>query len=291
MAASRPGPPLWLSVPLLIAGVVIAVVSAAFFTIAILRSETDALSFATPGSEQVALPSGRFDIFTSNTTAALTPSTVSVYPVGGSPVVLGPMSARLSFRKDGANYQGVLSFQAARPGEYRVDVSIGAGDVAVVPDLMTETAWNRGWLIGFFAGAVLGIAGLVLLIVGLVRRSRANRALRAAANAYGGWPPPAQPPHPPPGAYPRPWPPPPDESQRWVHPGVNGSGNGNGVVKGNGVGGGAAGNGKTDYDSGTVPDAPSPDRPSGWPQSSEKPDSQEPPQPPQQQPPSGGLGP
>lgn len=299
----RPGPSLWLSLPLLVAGVVLASLSIAFFALAIFRSESNAASFGTPGSEQIALQPGRFDIFSSDATAPLTPSSVTVSPLGGSPLTLGFMGSSQSFLKDGATYQAVLWFVARQAGMYTVNVNMSAGDVAVVPDLTTEAGWNRGWLVGFFLGALIGLAGLVLLIVGLVQRSRAKRAyshgVGGVYGGYGAWQPPqqgswqgpgwqygqgpggpavpTQAPPTSPGWSPPPWqpqwPPPPDESTRWSQPG-------NGRPQEQAPQSGSQPTGWPQSSEGAVPPAPPQEKSSGWPQSSEQPG-----------PPAGGLGP
>src|ERR1022692_2309613 len=87
VAPKRPGPPLWLSLPLLIGGVVLAIVSIVVFFAAIVHDELDAPTFSTPGSKVVICQVATYDLFSSeNSPSVQTSSLVVSGPSGQLPV-------------------------------------------------------------------------------------------------------------------------------------------------------------------------------------------------------------
>jgi hypothetical protein len=140
-----------------------------------------------PGSAQVSLEDdGGYSIYYErpglDSEDALPPITVAVTAPDGSIVDLDRYDSDVSYSVSGYDGRGVFTFRADNPGNYAVRTDGSEGQVAV----------GRG--IGArFAGAVVAGVGTLLLapvlgaIVALVtflRRSKAKRAQRAAAQAW-----------------------------------------------------------------------------------------------------------
>ncbi|MGA2037093.1 MAG: hypothetical protein ABSH04_05865 [Acidimicrobiales bacterium] len=80
-------------------------------------------------------------------------------------------------------YSNAVGFHASDPGEYRVQITgISSSSVIVAPSLGSEFLRAAAWLILVGVGALIVVVGGVLLIVALVRRSRAKK------HAFYGWP-------------------------------------------------------------------------------------------------------
>jgi hypothetical protein len=125
-----------------------------------------------------------------------------------------------------AEYSSSLAFHTPSSGDYVLRFSNGVPTTVVVARSVSDAI--RGVLVWFGVGAIgaaLLLAGVVMLIVGAVRRGRAKRAAYAAAwgaapTWYGPnpqWSPPAgapgyPPPYPPPPQAPPAYPPPPPPS-------------------------------------------------------------------------------
>jgi hypothetical protein len=221
----RPGPPLWLALVLLISGVVVAFATAAVFASKAIGTDRSAPTFSTPGSEHVYLRAGAYDLFTNASASDLDADNVTVTNASGSPMALSQVSDGQSFAEGNTTYHAALMFQATEPGSYSIVVKTDADYFAVAPDLQSIITWNSGWLAGLLVSLIVGLIGLVLLVVGLMRRSQGKRrmALGTGPGGYGagppwaagpswggqGWPPPGMPPPgtqhpgmPPPGASP-----------------------------------------------------------------------------------------
>ncbi len=195
-----PGPPLKFSVPLLILGVVGAIVSFAFLGKALLHSISNAPVMNTPGSEQVACRSGSYLLYVEAGTNGLsaTASSVAVTGPSGQSVPVELENAAESITRNGVRFSGDVGFVVSAAGTYTVTVHTTGATIVVAPSFTTTAQANLGWVIGLLASLLVGLAGLILLIIGLVQRSRAKKQ---QAGYWGGPPGPgwAGPPAPPPG--------------------------------------------------------------------------------------------
>ncbi len=207
-AVRRPGPALWLSILLLVLGVAGVVASAVGVGTAVMHSIVDAPVLTSPGKEQVACRTGTYLLYVESGSSSLsaTTSSVTVTGPGGENVPVETEATSQSFSKEGGRFSGQLGFVTSTAGTYTVTVHTSGASVIVAPSFTTAAQENLGWIIGIFVSGILAVVGLVLLIVGIVRRSRAKRAF-----PYGGsW-----------GAPPGPaWPPPPGAPQGGPWPGA-----------------------------------------------------------------------
>jgi hypothetical protein len=80
-------------------------------------------------------------------------------------------------------YSNAVGFHVSDPGEYQVQITgVSSSRVIVAPSLGSEFLRAAAWLILVGVGALIVVVGGVLLIVALVRRSRAKK------HAFYGWP-------------------------------------------------------------------------------------------------------
>jgi hypothetical protein len=246
---------LWLSIPLLAIGVVGAVLSFAGVLNAFQHAFIDAGVISTPGTERIQCRPGTYLLYTEAGSSSLTAGASSVTVTGplGQTMLLEQQSVAQSITRDGKRFAAGLGFAVTKAGTYTVTTHSPAGTtVLVAPSITTLTKYNVGWVLGVLASLLAGVIGLILLIVGLVKRSGARKAMAPqgggpwGAQPGAGWPP--GPAGPPPGTgwsgYPG-WAPPPSG------PGMPGP-----PVAPWGSPGGPA---------------PTSDGPIGWPQSSDKP--------------------
>ncbi len=185
---SKVGPSVGLSISILGVGVVMCIASLAIigvhFADAIGQSDT----FVTPGAARLHLSAGNLVVyqevssgFGTFSSPTLTPGEVSVVGPGGSSL---PTSTTFvgTVTVNGVTYVAAVGFSVPSSGTYVVEVRGSAGRVAVGPSLGDLVRQVLGWIIAALAGLLTGIAGIVLLIVGVVRRKRARRA------AWSGYP-------------------------------------------------------------------------------------------------------
>jgi hypothetical protein len=95
--------------------------------------------------------------------------------------------------RGGTSYRGVLEFTITSSGDYVVRVAGAPQEPFFISRSFHDLAKHAaGWFILMGAGILLGIGGVVMLIVGIVRRGQARRRpMMAYAGGYpGGQPPP-----------------------------------------------------------------------------------------------------
>ena len=132
--------------------------------------------FAAPGSTTHAAEAGE------SVTIFLEDGTLSPGATRPAATVTGPDGAAVPtggangyLELNGRRFDGLASFTAPATGDYAIAADLPEGDsatLAVGPDLTGLIGGVFGGLAGVCLAVVLGLTGLVLLIVGLVRRSR-----------------------------------------------------------------------------------------------------------------------
>jgi hypothetical protein len=114
-------------------------------------------------------------------------SDVSVTAPDGTSVAVRDLPSDLTETEDlgSHSYLAVARFDISQPGLYEVDVRAANGDagtrVLVGKSLGSDLIGVVKWLVMAGIGFLLGVVGIVLLIVGIVRRRGVRRRL-----AYGG---------------------------------------------------------------------------------------------------------
>lgn len=206
-----------MTLPVLLAGVAAFVAGIVIFVNA-LALLLGAPVFSTPGSEQVHCGTGTYVIYAKSNGLASQAGEVSVTSPSGATVRVSPDRQVETLTFDGSQFTGALQFDATKAGTYLVTIRSSGGPVAVTRSLSSLATANIGPIFLILAGFLTGVAGLILLVLGLVRRSRVARHPPGDgqpggwASAGGSWQGSAQPGTAPPGWWPPPgqpqWPPP-----------------------------------------------------------------------------------
>jgi hypothetical protein len=122
------------------------------------------------------------DPFTSDVTV----SDISVTGPGGGSVPVSDISSSITQTVDsnGGTFGAVGTFTPPTTGEYTVNVGGSGASVVVAPDVLSiGKSFALAALIP--VGILVGLVGLILLIVGLVRRSSSKRQLAQPGFATG----------------------------------------------------------------------------------------------------------
>ncbi|MGH9125917.1 MAG: DUF2510 domain-containing protein [Acidimicrobiales bacterium] len=159
--------------------------------------EVSAKAMATPGVSERQLGSGRWFIYqrtgtttggggftiTHNNPPTLQPSDVVVGSADGSRLAVSYVTVNETLTQNGRIYTAVVQFDVPSAGLYRVQVATPNSSVIVNRSL----GYTFGGLVGFIAVTLVGglvlLAGIILLIVGVVRRSGAE-AVRGGQRAW-----------------------------------------------------------------------------------------------------------
>jgi len=192
-----PGPPLVISIVVLVAGFVVALVGGIGAAVAFARSLPGSVS-GLPAVVHRHFDPGRYDVYqrTGNTNnsfpfsatdtfpTTLSPADVAVSAPDGTDVPVLPPSqpeAKLSFGSD--SYTAVAEFSVNQAGDFVVVIRDKGGQREVLigragSDLLQAPA---GWLVVFGSGGLVALVGFVMLLVGIIRRDHVARLSRAGA--------------------------------------------------------------------------------------------------------------
>jgi hypothetical protein len=191
-AAKKPGPHLAIAIAVIILGTVMGIGGLAKGIASVVHDVKGIATEITPTDFQRHLDTGTWEIFAGDN-SGLDPTDVTVTGPGGISIpVRDTGSTTQTLNKDGEHYVGQVEFTISIAGEYEVAVRQPAG----VPILLSKSFGDlarhaAGWFVLMGGGILVGIIGVVLLIVGITRRSRARRGPQPAfAGGYAqGYPP------------------------------------------------------------------------------------------------------
>jgi hypothetical protein len=118
--------------------------------------------------------------------ATVSPADITVTGPGGVVVpVKDPGQMTQTFTNGGKEYFAVATFDAPANGSYEITIASEGAEVLVAPSF---SAFGRSiaWVAAIGLGGLLALVGLVLLIIGLVRRASSKKAAPTpyAATAY-----------------------------------------------------------------------------------------------------------
>jgi len=182
--ARRPGPRLGVSILVMGLAVVLFIGSVVIIVVGFANKISSGQTLAVPGTSAVQLNSGGYVVFLEYTAVPSTgapPPTVAEANVTvtgptGQTVTLTTLSSPETLTRDHTSYSGVLTFTASTTGMYTIRIIAPApGQAVVLPSLTQYLHSVIGWAIAAALAIPLWLAGLVMLIVGIVRRSRAGR--------------------------------------------------------------------------------------------------------------------
>ena len=202
-AVRRPGPKLWLALLTIVLGVAVGVTSVVMLVVnvsdEILGStypipSTISLNLGT-GTQTILERTGGQSSFDARSNISLDPSQVDVEGPGGERVRVTYASNNETITRPNGTYVSALEFNARRSGTYRLHFRGTTSRLVMVQRPIGDVARRSViWVLGIALGGLLVLAGIILLIVGIVRRSKAKQL--AIASTYGtnpGYPPTAAP--------------------------------------------------------------------------------------------------
>ena len=168
----------------MVLGAALGVLSVVMVTLPLLKLVRDAPSVTTPGSVTLRLDKGLYKVFEPTGPGAggtpISAAGVRVTDASGRPVAVTDADANEVITRGGRRYSSAVSFRVADPGAYTVRIADNRGDAVITRSLADAVRSRVGWVAGIPIGGLLFLIGLVLLVVGIVRRSGARKAAFSA---------------------------------------------------------------------------------------------------------------
>ena len=197
-APKAPGPSLRISIALIVVGAVIAIPALIAGVVPIARAFTASSGFEAPDTVVLHLGHGAYLVYerTGSNSPFSTDDSVSIGPDDVS--VVGPDGARVPVEErgdvretlsDGGNrYVDAVRFTTPAAGEYTITIRNVAPTSVLVARPLTDTIESVViWFVLSGVGGVILVTGIILLIVGSVRRNRQRSAFAYAVPVPPGW--------------------------------------------------------------------------------------------------------
>jgi hypothetical protein len=200
--ARKPGPSLRISIALMVVGAALAVPTGIAGFAPIVRAvEAPAAGFEVPGSARVHLAKATYMVyedtgqsatgspFSSHADPTITPGEVTVTGAADEIVpVYEHGAADESRTNNGRRYVGAVRFNTPASGDYTINVQNAAPKGVLIAQPLVDTISSAfGWLALAGVGGLAFVLGVVLLIVGAVRRSNVDRAFAYEVATPPGW--------------------------------------------------------------------------------------------------------
>ena len=201
-AAQRPpGPSLRVALVLVVLGAALAIPTFVAGIVPIARTFTSSTRFLTPGPVRVHLGKGTYMVyertgsnslgssFSNNDNVTITPGQVTVTRADGTAVeVVDRGSTPETITDGGDRFAGAAKFTTPAADYYDVTVRSPTTKSVVIARPLTDTLKSvLGWFALTALGGITFVIGIVLLIVGSVRRGRARNAFAYVAAVPPGW--------------------------------------------------------------------------------------------------------
>jgi hypothetical protein len=137
----------------------------------------DAPMIPVPGTSTLHLQSGTYYLYDPYGSNGLSDGDLQVTASDGSSPLPATPSGTETITRGGIGYTATVGFHVDQEGNYTIKATTSRYPYRVIVALsFTSVAASvAGWAVGLLAAVLLGIAGIVLLIVSLVARSRARR--------------------------------------------------------------------------------------------------------------------
>lgn len=184
--SKKPGPHLAIAIAVIILGTIMGIGGIAKGVSSVVHDVKGIATSIAPSDIQRHLDSGTWEIYAGDQSNGLQPSDVTVTAADGSVIpVRGPGGTTETLTSGGRSYVGQVQFTISHGGEYEIKVDGPPGTPILVSKSLGDLAKHAaGWFILMAAGILVGIVGVVLLIIGIVRRSRAKRGPMPATGSY-----------------------------------------------------------------------------------------------------------
>lgn len=197
-----PGPSLAASLVVIGLGVAVGAVGVVETALPFVRTLTRSTAYTTPAVIHAHLSHGTYEIYQltsrrSSSFSPVQPGTVDIQPTdvsvtssGGQPLRVEPQGTRETITHNDDVYTGAVRFAVPSTGDYVVRVRSGraaANQVILARSLGSLVRSAVGWIATAAAGGLIVLLGLVMLIVGLVRRRRPAVALPGGMLPPASW--------------------------------------------------------------------------------------------------------
>jgi hypothetical protein len=197
-APKAPGPSLRISIALIVVGALVAIPTLIAGVVPIARAFTASSRFDAPSTVVVRLGHGTYLLyertgsnspFSTNDRVTITPDDVSVVGPDGQRVEVDQRGeVRETLSDGGDRYVDAVRFDAPQAGDYTITIRDVAPTSVLVARPLTDTIESVIiWFVLSGVGGVILLTGIILLIVGSVRRNRARSAFVYSAPVPPGW--------------------------------------------------------------------------------------------------------
>jgi hypothetical protein len=202
--ASQPGPRLRTAVIVMVVGVLVALIGAAFVLPTVLRTVLGR-THDVPGTVHMTLESGSYTVYerTGSTTQFgpffashdrapdITPDQVQVTDSSGVPITVQAVCACNTITRRNTHYTSAVAFRTPRHDTYTIVFNTGPATVIVGQSFGDMIRSRRPWLAVGGLGIVIFLGGAVMIMIGTIRRTRPNRVpavpVSAVQNTPPGW--------------------------------------------------------------------------------------------------------
>jgi regulator of protease activity HflC (stomatin/prohibitin superfamily) len=170
----------------MVVGIALGILSVVMVTLPLLRLVKDAPLVTTPGSVTLHLGKSLYKVFepTGTATGAVpgssTPSVTAIHAAdvnvtgaGGGGIPVSDTGPSENITRGNRRYASAVAFRVSTPGDYTVRITGARGEALIVRSLADAVRSRVGWVAAIPIGGLCFLTGLVLLIVGIVRRNRA----------------------------------------------------------------------------------------------------------------------
>jgi hypothetical protein len=215
----KPGPRLSISIIVIVIGTIVGITGLAVAVPKFVDEFQGPIHHVGDGPYTEHFAKGTFELFagvTSDTvrTPLQGPNGITGLQVtgpDGTTLAINTNPANETLGRSGIDFLAIASFKTPAAGDYQIQVAGDQGEPFVIKSSFGDVFRRAGgWLAMMGGGILIGIAGVVMLIVGIVRRRRTRQPAFVGAYAPGYPPagaaptPPVTPGLPPPGWYPDP---------------------------------------------------------------------------------------
>jgi hypothetical protein len=199
--SKAPGPSLRAAIVLIVMGLALAIPTFVAGVVPIIRQVASPLRFDAPGQARLHLGKATYLVYEDMGTASLgssfssddrvtiAPADVTVSAADGTAVeVFGRPATVESLTTNGDRFVGAVRFNIPATGDYTVSIGNTQPKAVLVARPLTDTIRSvLVWWLLAGVGGVTAAVGIVLLIVGSVRRGRARRSFAFTPAIPPGW--------------------------------------------------------------------------------------------------------
>lgn len=176
----RPGPPLAISIAMIVVGFLVTMAAGISVVLPFVRIVTSAKTLTVPGSTRLHLSSGEYVIFEATGTTderggygrSIDTGSVRITGADGTAVAVSRAGgATETITRDDQDYTGAVEFKLPKTADYDFEIRGDAPGGALVGRSPTDVLRRAvPWMVIGGLGVLIGVAGIVLTIVGSIRR-------------------------------------------------------------------------------------------------------------------------